>query len=204
MSWPERCKCHTNRCRLSVSYTKMSWWRLDRSGAVCVTRLLRRRVDSELRLCWTPFSAWTAPFPRVPRCARRGNPLLRSGLHTHHPRQPSRNATVMIWSLWNAEKLIWSSRVTMFLAELEERRFGFCTEIQAARVGAAAAVVLIQCKSARDSCSLHSLQVYCCFTHHHRGSHHWLPTRATIIRHQCKSRTGMSTNEFLLYVEQAS
>lgn len=35
----------------------------------------------------------------------------------------------------------------------------FCTEIQAAQVGAAAAAaaaVLVQCKSAKDSCSLHT------------------------------------------------
>lgn len=120
---------------------------------------------------------------RVPRCARWGNPRLRSGTWTWiwsstrttlNEEEGIALWRVIIWSEWHLKSLTWSRRVTMPLAFELQSLFWFCTEIRAAETAAAVLVlVLVQCKSAKDSCSLHTLRACCCFTHSHlhRGRH---------------------------------
>lgn len=111
--------------------------------------------------------------------AEERNPDLDLEQHTHNPQRGGGDRTLkgfVIWSEWHLKSLTWSRRATMLLLAFElQSLFWFCTEIRAAETAAAAVlvVVLAQCKSAKDSCSLHTLRACCCFTHSHlhRGRH---------------------------------
>lgn len=180
MSWPERWKCHTIHWLLSVSGTKTSmfWWRLDEILAPCCPAEPRAFLRAR-------SSTWTAPLAGFPAALAGetlgwgAEPGPGSGAGHAQPsarRRGSHFERVVIWSEWHLKSLTWSRRATMLLLAFElQSLFWFCTEIRAAETAAAAVlvVVLAQCKSAKDSCSLHTLRACCCFTHSHlhRGRH---------------------------------
>lgn len=62
----------------------------------------------------------------------------------------------------------------MLLAFELQSLFCFCIRAAEASAALVLVVVLLQCKSAKDSCSLHTLRACCCFAHSylHRGRHY--------------------------------